>query len=66
MLAFVKVQDDIINLNDIQYISIFKNSIDINFLSDGNKISYTFDDEDEAKGAMSNMWYSMKLLKVAN
>ena len=65
MLAFAKVQGDIINLNDVKHISIFEDSISVHFLSTGNPVRYHFDSEKDAEDAIDQLWHSMKLLQVA-
>lgn len=65
MLAFTKVKDDIININDIKRISIFRNSITVHFLSTNNPMTYEFDSEDEANFAIEQLWRGMQRQKIA-
>ncbi len=63
MLSFVKIKEDIINLNDIKRVSTFGTAVTVFFLSSNSKVDYYFDSEDEAKFAIRDIWRDMKSLK---
>ncbi len=66
MLAFAKIQDDIINLTDVSCISRIGNHIEVHFLSVKSSKIYSFDSDGDAKGTMNGVMQSMKLLKIAH
>lgn len=65
MLAFAEIQDDIINLSDVSYISRIGSCIEVHYLSTKNTKIYSFDSHDDAKGTMRAVMKDMKMLKIA-